>query len=91
MQLKDLLVKDLCMICNKNFLLFSIKRKDRMKYFIRFMTLEEDFKTVISYTKPQGIVWLCTAAAFVVALITALISIQEMQKQSLVDQIRSVD
>lgn len=62
-----------------------------MKYFIRFMTLEEDFKTVISYTKPQGIVWLCTAAAFVVALITALISIQEMQKQSLVDQIRSVD
>lgn len=62
-----------------------------MKYFIRFMTLEEDFKTVISYTKPQGIVWICTAAAFVVALITALISIQEMQKQSLVDQIRSVD
>ncbi|MBE6851253.1 MAG: FtsX-like permease family protein [Ruminococcus sp.] len=62
-----------------------------MKYFIRFMTLEENFEAVISYTKPQGIVWICTAAAFVVALITALISIQGMQKQSLVDQIRSVD
>ncbi len=59
--------------------------------FLTLMTLEENFNSIISYIGPQGTVWICTAAAFVIALVTSLLSIHGMQRQSLVDQIRSVD
>lgn len=60
------------------------------KLYMKLMLLEE-LDTFIDYGKPQGTVWLCTAAAMVVALVTALISTGSMQKQTLVDQIRSID
>lgn len=51
----------------------------------------EALESVIDYTGPQPMIWLCTAAAFGLALVTAFFSIQGLRKQSLVDQIRSID
>lgn len=62
-----------------------------MDKFMTIMTLDEEFESIISYSTPLITVWCCVAAAFAAALITAFLSIQGLQKQTLVDQIRSVD
>lgn len=61
------------------------------KAFMRLMTLEEELADFISYTAPIPAVWLRAAVSFAVALITSLISLNRMKKQSLVEQIQSVD
>lgn len=59
--------------------------------FLDAMTLLQDFEDKISFTAPLGVVWLAAAAAFAAAFLTSYLSLQGMKKQTLVEQIRSVD
>ncbi len=55
------------------------------------MPASEPFELTMNYAEPMGIIWLCAALAFAVALVTTLLSLRNMKQQPLVDQIRSVD
>ncbi|MBQ9111308.1 MAG: hypothetical protein IJY06_08080, partial [Oscillospiraceae bacterium] len=59
--------------------------------FLRLMTLEEDHGARLNYAEPLPMIWIAAAAAFIVAFCTALFSLHGMKKQSLVEQIQSVD
>lgn len=59
--------------------------------FLRLMTLEEDHGARLNYAEPLPMIWVAAAAAFIVAFCTALFSLHGMKKQSLVEQIQSVD
>ncbi len=59
--------------------------------FLRLMTLEEDYGERLNYAEPLPMIWAAAAAAFIVAFCTALFSLHGMKKQSLVEQIQSVD
>ncbi len=59
--------------------------------FLRMMTLEEDHGARLNYAEPLPLIWLAAAAAFAVAFCTALLSLHGMKKQTLVEQVQSVD
>lgn len=59
--------------------------------FLRMMTLEEDHGARLNYAEPLPLIWLAAAAAFAVAFCTALLSLHGMKKQTLVEQVQSID
>ncbi|MBQ7014475.1 MAG: ABC transporter permease [Oscillospiraceae bacterium] len=59
--------------------------------FLELMMLEADFENLINYFEPLPVVWISAAAALLVAVVTALISLHGMRRDALIDQIRKVD
>ena len=55
------------------------------------MTLSGDFAFAIDYLKPLPMVWLGALAAFITALVTAVVSLRGMKQKSLVEHIQSVE
>ncbi len=53
--------------------------------------MEEQGGRLIPYTQPLPRIWVTAGVAFLIALITSLIPLLRMQKEPLVDQIRSVE
>ncbi len=63
------------------------------EHFVELIGAEDFYQGVgkISYTAPLPRIWICALVAFAVALIASFIPLKNMQKESLSEQIRSID
>ncbi|MBQ8568465.1 MAG: ABC transporter permease [Oscillospiraceae bacterium] len=61
------------------------------KQILNIFELQGDYGDLISYTQPLISVLIASAVTFIIAFVTAYISLSGMKKQSLTDRIRSVE
>lgn len=62
-----------------------------MYLFLRSVELEEVFGELLNFTEPLPLVWIAAAVAFAAALLASFIPLRRMQRESLIDQIRTID
>ena len=56
-----------------------------------FRQINEGASSIVSYGIPLAKIWLAAIPAFLAAMIASILPLRRMQKESLIDQIRSVE